>query len=184
MKDDVTKKPGRPKKIIDKNPESVVASTHQGANLPTNGRRKRVPVQGADRLSLPQRPGFSRRWVREYTNIEPERSGRIQRFLEAGYSFIQEKGLSVGAERAGDSTALDSRVTKDGGSGITLYAMEIPQEYYDEDQAAKMEQVDRVERDIKSRLENDSGNAYGKVSISHGISRVPKGEGRNKDQDY
>lgn len=186
MKDDVTKKPaGRPKKNIDKTPVPSVDSSHQGANqTPTNTRRKRIPVQGGNRLELPKRPGFVRRWVHEDSRIDPEKSGRIQKFLDAWWTFITEKGLYTGAERASDSSQMDSRVTKDGGGGITLYAMEIPQEYYDEDQAAKMEQVDRLERDIKSRLQNETGDSsYGKVSISHGISRIPKGGGQRNNDD-
>lgn len=178
MKEDVTKKPGRLKKNVDKNPNPVVGSSHQGANqMPTKGRRERVPLQGAARLTLPQRPGFFRYWAGEFSNVDPERSGKLNDFLNAGYTFIQEKGLYTGTERVDDSTALDSRVTKNGGGGTTLYAMEIPLEYYNADQLAKMERVDKTERDIKSRLESGSGRAYGQVTLRHGVARVPKGGG-------
>ena len=52
-------------------------------------RKKRRPIGETDpRLHAPERPGYKRRFVNDIKN-------RIQRFLEAGYEFVQEEWSSA-----------------------------------------------------------------------------------------
>ena len=109
------------------------------------GRARRVPL-GANQLKLARkaRPGMVGRWV----NDTP---GRIQRALQAGYEHVFESTDQDGEEKP-VSTIVG---VTEGGHPLVGYYMEIPKEFYDEDQLAKQEQVDSVEDAI--RLGNIEG---------------------------
>ena len=99
--------------------------------------RVRKPL-GAHRQKLDnsQRAGYHRHWFNDY-------AGRIAAALEAGYSHV--KGL--------DGKNMTQIVgIRDGGGGMLAYRMEIPLEWYEEDQAAKeanrMEQLAEMNRGI------------------------------------
>jgi hypothetical protein len=97
-------------------------------------RRVRRPFgTQVQKLAYPQRPGYHRHWFNETP-------GRIQRAEEAGYNKV-----------LGDDGKPVCRVggTREGGGGLNVYLMEIPQEYYEEDQAAKQSRVDEVDSAIK-----------------------------------
>ena len=95
------------------------------------------------KLSYPAREGFHRHWFKDTP-------GRIDRALEAGYAHV--KGTD------GKNVATGGGVSESGGKQ-TLYLMEIPLEWYREDQALKDAQRDEI--DAKLRRGVIAGTAPG-----------------------
>lgn len=117
-------------------------------------RKKRVPL-GTHRMKLQAdaREGYVRRWV----NDEP---GRLDMFKEAGYEFVTDPKLQVGegddiSQRPGLGTAVSRHVgIRADNQPQRAYLMEIPEEYYKEDQTAKMQQVDEREDALRRGQDN------------------------------
>ena len=107
-------------------------------------RPKRIPVsQSRDVLTVKMPEGKVGRWVSE------ARAGRLQKFLEGGWEFVTDAGLTVGEKKVDGSTSAGSTVCKIGDSdGTMLYLMAIDQELYDEDQLAKAKLIDKSEEAI------------------------------------
>ena len=89
-----------------------------------------VPVQ---RFNVPENDGFHYHVFNDNWRKEP---GRIQRALNAGYEIVEH-------DRSGETAG-----TNDDGTEIKQVLMRIPQEIYDEDQAAKQAEVDKVDEQI------------------------------------
>ncbi len=134
-------------------------------------RPQRTPLGTRKRLTCEQRPGDVRRWV----NDEP---GRVERFKAAGYETVTDD-LKVGDPRADTSTQMGSAVTADGGGGVRMVLMEIPEGFYREDQAAKQQHVDRSEDGL--RPQGIKGKQYGGLHGSLKITR--RGETRTLEAD-
>lgn len=114
---------------------------------------------------------YKGRWVADIDT-------RLQDFLDAGYVFVEKKEIKSYGERTVEtSSGLDSRVTKPGGRGITLYLMKQPMAYAIEDQKAKDREVDRTEEGIR-KTAKDSAD-YGKVTLK----RNQAGEGVEVETD-
>lgn len=92
-------------------------------------RPQRTPIGRRNVLTAEQRPGYVRRWVND-------EDGRIAMFQEAGYEPVKTP-TEVGDPMAGNASQLGSVVRKPVGGGKTAVLMEIPEEFYLEDQAAK-----------------------------------------------
>lgn len=146
------------KKLADQMPAAeepaapaAAASANDFYKLPDG--RERVPF-GSQRMKLqfPQRPGF----VRHLFNDEP---GRIQDALNAGYVHVKD-------ETTGKPTTRIVGVAREGG-GLFGYLMEIPEEFYNADQALKMEPLDAFDAAIRS------GKVDGKVP-GHDGRYVPR----------
>jgi len=128
-------------------------------------RKKRKPF-GAPELSLsaPAREGFTRRWFNDNWFAKP---GRILRAKEAGY------------ERA---EGYEPRVVGPNKTGTAIKAvlMEIPTEWYDEDQAVKQKKNDRIEEMVEQgTIEEKAGDGrylpeMG-IKVTHGESETDKG---------
>lgn len=107
-------------------------------------RPQRTPMHNRRILEAKQRKGFVRRWVNED-------HGRVDAALEAGYTFVYDDDADASTKRSGqDASQMGSVVrrvvNKDPNASInTAVLMEIPQEFYDEDQKAKADQLDREE---------------------------------------
>lgn len=100
------------------------------------GRAARIPLGTArTKLALPNHPGFHRHWFND-------QGGRIHDALAAGYTHVEERldgrGIKV-KRRVG--------VNEDG-TPLMAYAMEIRQEFHDEDQAAKQAGINQTEAAI------------------------------------
>ena len=97
------------------------------------------------RLEAEGRLGMERRWVNDTRD-------RIQKMMARGYEKVQSEGESVRKVLAG---------TKEDGSAMYAYLMEIEKVLYDEDQKAKQDEIDDKESAIY-RGENDKlgGNGY------------------------
>lgn len=102
------------------------------------GRRQRVPL-GTARLKLEaeKRHGHVRRWINDYRN-------RLHQAQEAGYAFVEE------TDAEGRNMRRSVQVgTREDGQPMLAYLMEIRQEFYDEDQAAKQKSVDAIDNAIR-----------------------------------
>ena len=100
-------------------------------------RTKRTPIGGPRNiLTVTNKdPNYFYRWV----NDTP---GRIDRFLQAGYEVVNHEA-EVGEKTVDRASKLGSAVTMVRGSA-TLVLMRIPLEWYNEDQAAKQEEIDTL----------------------------------------
>jgi hypothetical protein len=114
-------------------------------------RKERVPL-GTHRLKLsaPLREGYHRRWVNDVP-------GRIMAFEAAGYQFVIKEAAPIIGEGhdLSQSEGVGSRVsyyvgTQETGQPMMAYLMEIPQEWYDEDQAVKLGKIKETEAAMRT----------------------------------
>jgi len=117
--------------------------------LPEKVRKTRVPL-GAQRIKgvvANQEKGYHYHWV----NDKP---GRLDMALDGGYAFVKREGVEIGTT-GNMNTNLGSMVSQyaghdESGHPFNRYLMRIRNEYYDEDQAKKMFEVDNVDRAIRA----------------------------------
>lgn len=124
-------------------------------------RRQRTPIGTGNVLVAEQRPGYVRRFVND-TN------GRVERFIAAGYEPVHSASADLSNGRMKPSSMGDSVIRKPVGGGISAVLMEIPEEFYEEDQAAKQRDVDRIEASLQPRIpagQTSSEGQYGHVQI-------------------
>jgi len=121
------------------------------------GRPARIPVGSGNKLEF---DGKDPNYMYRVVNDVP---GRLQMFLQAGYEFdhdttrVADKGIAEGTE-------LDTRRMVNSGSGIKSYLMRIPKEFYNEDQARKIEAVKKSEAQMKNKNPNPVKGEYGGLS--------------------
>lgn len=122
-------------------------------------RPNRTPLSQRNRISF---GNLDKNFVYRVVNDKDE---RLKQALEGGYEFV-ESDEKLGDERAAEGTAIDSRVAKPVGNGVTGYLMRIKKEWYEEDQAAKAAEVDKSEEAMKPRNQQEQGQfdseVYGK----------------------
>lgn len=111
------------------------------------GRSTRVPLGVArSKLSVPARQGYVRRWINDT-------EGRLANAENGGYQYVADEKLQVGQQDIDnvnrDLGARTSRVV-DKTTGQKAYLMEIKEEFYKEDQTAKIKAVEEVDRRIKT----------------------------------
>jgi len=123
--------------------------------VPFGGHRARLDLSDAERKSFVER-GMVPRFIND-------QDGRIERALAGGYQFVKDEhalSLGQGALHKGNSD-LGSRVSKVVSRGepvIRAYLMEIPKEFYDEDQSAKEAVNRRVDEALgRGTVENEYG---------------------------
>jgi len=128
-------------------------------------RPKRTPIAQRNVMTVQnKREGFKQRWVNDV-------DGRIQVFEEAGYTAVQ-RPTEVGDPQAGAATQSGSVVRKPVGGGVSAVLMEIPDDYYSEDQQAKEARIKDQERSLLSEAKD--GEFYGdgvKIGKSLGKTR-------------
>ena len=125
-----------------------------------SGRVKRTPITVRNRLSLKERdPNYQYRIVNDVDD-------RIDQFLERGWEVVQD--AKVGDKRVENSTGVGSVKTVSVGQGIKGVTLRIKRELYEEDQAAKMQEVEGTEETMRAdaRRAADYGSLKSKVSIS------------------
>lgn len=103
--------------------------------------KRQAAPQGQVKLSIPNRVGWVRRWV----NDEP---GRLELMRNKGWEFV--KNPSTGENWM---IVVDRKITEKGGR--KGYVMEIPLQFYAEDQDAKSESLDEVEKAIYGGRHNE-----------------------------
>lgn len=123
--------------------------------------KKRIPIGTRNILTAPERPGYIRRFVNDV-------DGRISMFEDAGYEAVRVP-TQVGDPKAGDASQLGSVVRKPVGGGKTAVLMEIPENYYAEDQLAKEQRLKEKEQALA--LEMNKAVAAGAEGKGITISR-------------
>jgi hypothetical protein len=121
-------------------------------------RPKRIPLGTRNVLVAPERKGYVRRFVNDVP-------GRIESFEAAGYAVVKED-IEVGDPKIGKSLDPGSPVSKSVGGGTRAVLMEIKEEWYEEDQQAKLNKITQAENDMKRSLNTPREGTYGKVDIS------------------
>lgn len=128
---------------------------HKEATKAASGRVKRSPLQGKQPLAVRgKEPGFHHRIVND-------RDDRIADFIDAGYEVVVNKDVTIGDKRVDRPSEEGSVKRISVGQGDKAVLMRIPQEWYDEDQAAK--QVHLKDLEDTTKKEALSGH-YGKLA--------------------
>lgn len=135
-----------------------VVKDEDGFALKAKKRPKRVPLGTRNVLKYPERKGYIRRVVNDVED-------RIQRFKQAGYEIVQKKDLPSGDPRAGDASQMGMPVSKNVGNGVKGVLMEIPEEWYIEDQKAKQDKLLAQEAAMKQNKGGVEGG-YGDIGIA------------------
>lgn len=126
-------------------------------------RVERKPIHSRSLLEVHERPGFHRRWVLDV-------AGRIQMFKEAGYTFVKNEE-DTNTDQVQDPSTMDSSCIRRVGNkalpeheGRYAYLMEIPLEWWEEDQEAKAAKAVQIEEDNDPRNSAKDYNFGGKLS--------------------
>lgn len=139
------------------------------AEATQENRRKRIPL-GVHRskMSVPAElipDGYHGHWINDVDN-------RLMMAQQGGYDFAENNGrYKVGEDINDGNSDLGNKVSQvvDREKGTRAYLMIIPQEFYDEDQAAKLKSVDEIDKQIKQggyKADGLSGDkSYGKMTI-------------------
>ena len=118
-------------------------------------RPKRVPLHGRRILTIDnEEPGWHYAWVSDSEHVP----GGLKKFLEAGYQFVTDP-TKVGDSTVNDSGNVGSVVTRNGGRGVTLYLMRIPEEYFNEDMDAM--ETERQLQEQEMFVPNTDEGQYG-----------------------
>lgn len=134
--------------------------------------RDYIPMaMGVEKLAVPEKPGFHRRWFRD-------NHGRILRAQRAGYQFVQQGEVDVvntdlgGDAKNSGSTDLGTRVSVVSGEGISevtgqpnrLILMEIPLDLYQLSRKVVEERNDTIADALTGRdIEDDETQYLDKV---------------------
>ena len=124
----------------------------------TSKRPERVSLGTRNILTAPKKRGYVRRFV----NNEP---GRVAQYEAAGYSVVKED-TQIGDPKIGKSSLPGSAAARPVGGGITTVLMEIREDWYNEDQKAKQDQILMSESDMKRKLNTKKEGVYGGVEIT------------------
>lgn len=103
-------------------------------------REGRKPIGSRNPLQFEKRTGFHRR-------VFNDQEDRIAQAEASGYRIVTEK-TKGGDDGAGADSQQATPVVRSVGGGLKGVLMEIPEEFYNEDQRKKQEQVDITEADI------------------------------------
>ena len=119
-------------------------------------RPQRVPINGnVDILAVKGiKPDMHPCWVNEPL---------VPRYLQAGYTFV-DYDVSFGSYNVKQGNPLGARYARDVGAGQTAYLMEIPTKYYEEDQQAMQDELDRAQETM-----NESARSQG---LDHGEIKI------------
>lgn len=113
------------------------------------GRSARVPL-GMKQMSLGAtvREGYQRRWINDT-------AGRLQQAEQGGYTFVSQDPTA----KSTDVGARTSRIvgTGENGQGMRAYLMEIPMEWYQEDQRAKQKPIEDFEAALQGKPAIEGG---------------------------
>jgi hypothetical protein len=119
-------------------------------------RPARTPLGTRNVLTVPDRPGYHRLWVSDSPSIRTT----IADYEAAGYIFVTDK-TKVGDNYANSGNTITSAVSRPGGRGVTLYLMEVLNEYYEDDLRLQEEKISGNEEQMFSPRSIEGG--YGKT---------------------
>lgn len=131
---------------------------------------RRVPMYEQRRVLLDENvpDGYVGRWANATI------PGRVESLQRAGYSFVTKDG-KVYSHHVTEN-GIDSRVSKSGSDGVTLYLMIIPEDLYEEDQEAKHKMADEQSAAVLGKLRGSS-DFYARDQRGHETGNVSHGVG-------
>jgi hypothetical protein len=131
------------------NKEAIAKAPQGRVRRTTLGRRQPLVVTGKD----PE-------YVYRVVNDEGD---RVQRFLDAGYTFEEREDVQVGDNRVGQPSSEAKSIHQISvGGGKKGYLMKQRRDWYEEDQEAKQEEIKQLEAATKEKALD--GN-YGSLQI-------------------
>jgi hypothetical protein len=144
---------------INEEPQETPPATPQETPTPPKRRRppRRTKITSRSVLTAPHRPGFVRRFV----NDTP---GNIKRRLDQGYEIVQDD-VQIGDTGSLTDKGMGSVPQKvvDKTTAMKAVLMEIPEDWYNEDQAEKAKVLKEREDQIKRQPQQEG--QYGKVEL-------------------
>lgn len=129
---------------------TIVKGKRQSVRARINGSRGPLAFRGGD-------PDKVYRVVNDVDD-------RVALFKEMGWTVVDNDKVTVGERKVTTDSKLGSVVSHSVGGGVKGVLMEIPKELFEEDQKAKLREIDEDEAGIRGQSSQD-GN-YGKVEIS------------------
>ena len=125
-----------------------------------SGRPKRTSITVRNRLSLKERDS------NYHYRIVNDTEGRVDQFLENGWEVVQD--AKIGDKRVDSSNGVGSVSTVSVGQGVKGIVVRIKKEWYEQDQATKMQEVAATEETMRqdARRAADYGSLKSNVSIS------------------
>lgn len=133
-------------------PANEKARKDENIEAKVKTRKNRVPL-GAPRLrlSMSKREGYKRRWIND-------KQGRIAMAQEGGYTLVPKDGAEFEEDDVTNvNSSLNNAVSRVVDSeGTKAYLMEIPEDWYEEDQQEKQQKIDEMENTL-SRGEDSHG---------------------------
>lgn len=157
------KKPSSKSKAVSAKQKNPTATSSEPAVAPIGApledasranRPKRIPLAAQNRLGAPTRSGYARRIVNDTDD-------RIERFKKAGWAIV-EGDFPIGDERSKDPSLLGKQRRTAVGHGTNAFLMEIPEEWYNADQEAKVRERQRK----MDELLRKKPNQYGAININ------------------
>jgi hypothetical protein len=124
----------------------------RGGRRPMDGLNSRFP-------QLPERAGFRTYWFKD-------ENGRVETALKRGWTFSERPGFTDGKFDLVKNPKKRIHIrsgTREDLSDQFSYAMDIPEDIYDEDRKAKLEVVDRREQFMKTGKVEGAGDLDVKV---------------------
>lgn len=155
---------GRPPKVTE------TTETSDTEVVPKRKRRRRGLLEhgGSLKLSAPTRPGYVRRFANDKGN-------RLAELQEIGYTFVEEQGI---ATHGPGSRVNRLAGTHEGGAPLKTYLMEIPEEWYLEDQEDKDEALKAFDQAINEGRdpsgETDARHSYAPGEVRHSSISVER----------
>ena len=126
----------------------------EAAKRRAEDRKMRLNLSGLaeQKLLAPVKQGFKRRWV----NDDANRLADIQR---KGYSFVSQSEVTPESVYSTDMGDKISQVvgTSKNGNPLRAYLMEIPTEWYSEDEAEREQSLRKTEEQIRTANHGSQG---------------------------
>ena len=123
-------------------------------------RPKRTPINKRDILSVKgKEPGY-------FYRIVNDEGDRIEAFKEAGYELVAADDVRIGDKRVNSASPEGSHAKVSVGGGKKAFLMRIKQEWYDEDQAAKQTDINRLEQSMRQQALSQNELKNGKFEIT------------------
>lgn len=119
--------------------------------------RKPMFQRGPQSIAGEKDPNFEYRFVNDT-------GSRVANFQAAGYELVQDADIVVGDSRVFDPSDLGSAKCVTSNDGTKSFLMRIKKEWHQEDQTAKLQQVNETEKAMKS--DASRGSDYGSLKLS------------------
>lgn len=123
-------------------------------------RPKRTPISKRNILSVEGKdPNYHYRIVNDTGD-------RIQAFKDAGYETVPASDVRIGDKRINSATPEGSLAQVSVGGGQKALLMRIPKEWYEEDQAAKQTEINRLEQSTLQQALERNELKTGKLEVT------------------